>query len=1210
MSEFQESLIEIRKKIVNAIRKELMGPGSEVSYPDDEHELISENPVNRYSVGMLYPQETKYGVSESDAEDKIEEEIEEADIDSDTQSSEEDIPISDTIKKKSVGCDCDVENDDSDDDINKAQQNKPSSMGFTFFIDGDVNEISVYVEYAKYQIAKEDEIIIPCPVDNLYIPECLNSYIKYDPEKKTIQKLSSIKWRELDEVFERNAVEDPYLLDILRNLNQVYRNKKAYKREPFKEPITLEFGDKNFAKKALECARGYISGVKHAMNNGITGITVMLVNEETAKQGHIFQPRLTVESSMLSNRGFVSYNHLGTDAVLSEEEQSLDLLYRNKLVFGTGHGVSVDWDIQDGIGKIFTEFLPDFEVPKINLGLRKESEAEKSVNEICLSMKYLSDLHSATQEEKLTEVTAFLNAYGAWIDVLQNQSDHFEIKLQKTAQRHINLCRESFLRMKNGIDILKRNDMAWQAFSLANRAMFMQRIHGNLQATDHYPDDEELQQKLAELNYAKESDSDARWRPFQLAFLLMSVTSIVEATSVERDLVDLIWFPTGGGKTEAYLGLTALTIFYRRLSNPEHGGGTAVMMRYTLRLLTSQQFTRASTLICACEKIRQDEECKKFQNYALGTERITIGLWIGSQHIPNKNDGDKSAKYFYDKLTGTGDLKYRKDCFNKFQVLKCPWCGTKMVQDEPRRGEIKGKWGYKFHNNKHFYLSCPQEGCEFEKELPIQIIDEELYNNPPTLLFGTVDKFAIMAWKKDVRAFFGGDENDAPDLIIQDELHLIAGPLGTMVGIYETAIDYLCSHKGKKPKIVASTATIRQAAQQCRFLYNREVRQFPAQGLDAADSFFAKEIDTKDDFGRLYIGIMPSGKTKVMLQARATAVALQRIKELNCTDKELDQYYTLAIYFNSIKELGKASSVIADDVKDFIKRLTYRQIFKFNRPRTIGAPYELTSRVSTSGLNETLDKLEHAEYSKQNIAEKKYPVDVLLATNMISVGVDVSRLNIMFLQGQPKSVSEYIQASSRIGRKNPGIAIALYDSSKSRDRSHYEQFRAFHESFYKFVEPTGITPFSAPARDRALHAIILAGLRQSIGSLSADNSAGNIIDEDLDELTKDYMNFIYNRVKLQNSFNPAGMIDDSDVIRNEIEKFLTEWKKKADLSGDKLCYGDKYIYQNAPQDVSRMIKTFEDKGKDDAYFTLTSLRNVDKSVPVSVLIWEDEYGKN
>ena len=333
---------------------------------------------------------------------------------------------------------------------------------------------------------------------------------------------------------------------------------------------------------------------------------------------------------------------------------------------------------------------------------------------------------------------------------------------------------------------------------------------------------------------------------------------------------------------------------------------------------------------------------------------------------------------------------------------------------------------------------------------------------------------------------------------------------------------------------------------------------------------------------------------------------MQHVYQLDCPDDEKDQFYTLAIYFNSLRELGKASSVVADDVKDFIKRITFRQIVSRHSSRNIGSPYELTSRVSTSELNDTLDKLEHDTYSKENIEKKKYPVNVLLASNMISVGVDVSRLNLMFLQGQPKAVSEYIQASSRIGRKNPGLAVTLYDASKSRDRSYYEQFIPFHAAFYKFVEPTGITPFSAPARDRALHAVLLAGTRQSDLSLNADRDAPNVLLPDNEVNVKRFAEFLFARVREINSYNPEGMRDDSNRIKEELGTFIEEWENKAQLYED-LVYGDKFVGSSAPKGTHRLIKTFDDKTSDDAQRTLTSLRNVDKTVPVSVIVWEDEY---
>lgn len=1180
MDSFQKDLIELRKKIANALRAELMGPGSEVSYPDAEHELISEHPIDRYSVGILYPQNIRFGDNDAVKEDSDSTETEES--------------VNETLAEEECISQYKMHKDDAfDDEVNMAQQNKPSSMGFTLFTNSNLEVLNINVQYAKYVIANDDDIVIPYPNGNLFIPDCLRPYIEFDKENKTITKLQPIKWNNLQDIFEHNAIEDPELLDIIANLNKIFKSKHSYRRCPFSESITLNFSG-NKAYVALENVKGSITAVKHQVTDGVYSITIMFVNDERSfNSGHIFQPKINVSSSDNAELHFVNYNNFANISLLDDEEKSLDLLYRKKLVYGTGHGVSVDWNISnDGDGTIFTEFMPTYEVPKIDLGLRRETVEEKAVNEKSLSMKYLSDIDNTDKIMKISDMSQFIDCYGSWINRLQNEVDssEFPVRYKQVAGKHIAQCRESYNRMKNGLDILSHNDTVWKAFQLTNRAMFMQRVHGSFQKTDHYPDDEKWQQYMAELNYANISDKDCRWRPFQLAFLLMSINSIIDPSCEERDLVDLIWFSTGGGKTEAYLGLTAFTIFHRRLINPQNAG-TTVLMRYTLRLLTSQQFTRAATLICACEKIRKEEELNRFRRYNLGYDKITIGLWIGGDHIPNTNSDAMKA---FEKLKDSNWQKSK----NKFQVFKCPWCGTKMT------GERTRKVGYKFRNNKCFYLNCTQEGCEFELGLPIQIIDEELYKNPPTLLFGTVDKFAMMAWKKDIKALFGNGKNDAPDLIIQDELHLISGPLGSMVGIYETAIDYLCSCKGRKPKIIASTATIRQAMQQCRALYNRDVRQFPAQGLDSSDSFFAKEVPTEKDFGRMYLGVMPSGKTKVMLQARATAIALQYVHQLQCSDKHKDQFYTLAIYFNSLKELGKASSVVSDDVKDFIKRITYRQIVKQYSSRNIGMAYELTSRVSTSELNDTLERLENMVYSVQNIEDKKYPVNVLLASNMISVGVDVSRLNLMFLQGQPKSVSEYIQASSRIGRTNPGLAVTLYDASKSRDRSYYEQFEAFHGAFYKFVEPTGVTPFSLPARDRALHAVLLSGVRQSVEDLNVDGGACNI-SSSINKVAE-FAKFIYERAKEINTYNPLGMEDDSEQVRNELYEFIEEWKEKA-RKYDKLVYGDRYIVSDAPKDAHRVIKRFDDKNKDDAQKTLTSLRNVDKTVPVSVLVWEGEY---
>jgi len=684
-----------------------------------------------------------------------------------------------------------------------------------------------------------------------------------------------------------------------------------------------------------------------------------------------------------------------------------------------------------------------------------------------------------------------------------------------------------------------------------------------------------------------------------------------EETERDRNIVDIIWFPTGGGKTEAYLALTAFVIFYRRLKYPDASVGTAVLMRYTLRLLTSQQFSRASTLICACDRIRAELWNESRRRDTRWKESITIGLWIGGDHTPNKNTSyePKGAKEYYDRLVNTshGSLEHRNDYYNKFQVLTCPWCGASLVPPANAEGRNGSKWGYRTDDHGRFYIRCVRPGCPYEGRLPVQVVDEELYRTPPTLLFATVDKFAMIAWNKDVGNFFGlGTNNRAPELIVQDELHLISGPLGSIVGLYETAIDSLCSSKGVRPKIVASTATIRRAGDQCRHLYNRTVRQFPPSGLDASDSFFAKEAETNEKPGRLYVGVFPSGKTKAMLQTKVMSTLLQYVNMLDAEDNIKDQYWTLTAYFNSLRDLGKCSGLVDDDIKDFMKRLC-RRIATDRIIRQIAMADELTSRVPTTALVKCLKKLEKTTYSKENQEAKNYAVNVLLATNMISVGVDVDRLNLMTVVGQPKLTSEYIQATSRVGRKYPGLVCVLYDATKSRDRSHFEQFHAYHESFYRFVEPTSVTPFSQPALDRALHAVLVGLARHCDDSLYDDIDAQNFTKDFpfLDSIKKELLHRINSVFK----HSQSGEKIDLDIISAQIDAFFESWAARAEATpeADRLYYGQRFMTRLPGANEHRLLRPFGTwSNKDPANETLTSMRNVDQTLSSRMLIWEDE----
>jgi hypothetical protein len=347
------------------------------------------------------------------------------------------------------------------------------------------------------------------------------------------------------------------------------------------------------------------------------------------------------------------------------------------------------------------------------------------------------------------------------------------------------------------------------------------------------------------------------WRPFQLAFILLNLRSLVEKGSPDREIVDLLFFPTGGGKTEAYLGLAAFAIAHRRLAaSGVLGAGVTVIMRYTLRLLTLDQLARAAGVVCALELMRTDPaNVDANKRPLLGDWPIEIGLWVGSDASPNRlggrgDTGDDTA------VTRVRRFK-QKGGRAPAPIKACPWCGTPFSRQSfacvpndvaPKNLEIR----------------CANPACDFtgDRPLPLLSVDEPIYRRLPAFLIATVDKFAGLPWVGAAGAFFahvdrfepgvgfyGASEPsggqplfngwtlDPPDLIIQDELHLISGPLGTVAGLYETAIDRLSTRmqgsRRVRPKIVASTATVRRAAGQIRALFDREhTAVFPPPGIN------------------------------------------------------------------------------------------------------------------------------------------------------------------------------------------------------------------------------------------------------------------------------------------------------------------------------------------------------------------------------------------
>lgn len=819
-------------------------------------------------------------------------------------------------------------------------------------------------------------------------------------------------------------------------------------------------------------------------------ITVALVNTHnlpvTSKRDEIdeatfFQTSLKITaagSSLLIARPSKNIND--TDN-LDYDDAVSRLIYRNMKEFAVGHTCSAGWVLDNSntfAESIYTTWIPKTIVKSTNS--EGDDLFKKLINssENPLSSSWLSSSKGKVLATGLRKLT---NTYEEWIEQQTARIESLPCELQNQAKRHMEDCKLGLDRMNNSIDLLYKNKEAENAFRLANKAMLIQR------------------------RWAFPETADLIWRPFQLGFLLLSLTSVAIKEHPDREVMDLIWFPTGGGKTEAYLALSAFTLFYRRIryKGSDKGSGISILMRYTLRLLTTQQFQRAASLICACELLRSTASQRPLgtTKLNLGGSTFSIGLWVGEGSTPNRFENIDSGE-----TKGT----YK-------QLTQCPCCHSKLI------------WNV-ISSKKAVHVSCKNSHCDLSKlkTLPVWTVDTDIYRKKPSLIIGTIDKFAQIVRKKETGVLFGiNTQHDAPDLIIQDELHLISGPLGTMAACYEIAIDELCTRENHRPKVIGSTATIRRASEQIRALFNRETYQFPAPGIDFDNSGFAVLDDESP--GRLYIGLTTAGKSaKFSLQATC-ATLLQGANNDSLSDNERDPYWTLVAYFNSLRELGGALVLMQDDVpasmEEYSKRHNNEDI------REIYEITELTSRIDSSKIPEILSELEN----KYNSDEAH---DILLASNMISVGVDISRLGLMIVNGQPKGMAEYIQATSRVGRgKIPGLVVTLYNSAKTRDRSHFEAFSTWHNTLYRDVEASSVTPFASRARDRTLHGILVALVRHLIPTLQ---DSPKLSDESRARV-KELFSVITKRAK---QIDP----DEISGINEFLSEFVDEWDRKNPVS--------------------------------------------------------------
>ena len=798
-----------------------------------------------------------------------------------------------------------------------------------------------------------------------------------------------------------------------------------------------------------------------------------------------------------------------------------NLHYRDDHEFAVGHNISVAprIDANGHCHQISTTWLPQATVEKV---LPRVGELEAAG--LVLSMAELDRLASDGADPVQAALRPLFTAYTDWIEQQRATTDTLSKQQQATATELLQEASKQARRIERGIEALE-NEQVRLAFAIANRAMAAA-----------------ARQRFGVMRGQKPEDVLPQWRPFQLAFVLMNLVAMVEPTDADRDTIDLLFFPTGGGKTEAYLGLAAYTLVLRRL---RHGGsiesaGMAVLMRYTLRLLTLDQLGRASTLICALELERRNDP------KLLGQWPFEIGLWVGQSGTPNKlghkGDGDDNSARSRVLAWSGGDNK-------PIPIDNCPWCGTELGKaslNDDRPAVARGVFRLlpDADHPKELRVCCRNRQCRFsgDSTLPLVAVDEMLYQRLPAFVIATVDKFAALPWVGATGKLFGrvshvqpgkgfvgpSDGSDQagvllpqglepPDLIIQDELHLISGPLGSMGGLYEAVIDELCAREVEtangaqivRPKIVASTATVRRASQQMQALFGRSSTPavFPAPGPDRRDSFFSYTAPISAAAGRIYLGVSAPGRNikalllRVGLALMSTAQQLyaQAEKERKAREKSgadkgpnpVDPYMTFLGYFNTIKELGISRRLLEEEVTSLLT--TYDQRRRLNetkaryaRRKIANEPLELTSRVPTSEVSTTKARLE------LSFDNDKQRVDTALATNMISVGLDISRLGLMVMLGQPKTTAEYIQASSRVGRddQRPGLVVVLLNPNRPRDRSHYERFSYWHSVFYRDVEATSVTPWSSRALDRGLPAITVALARHLSPELTWAKNAG------------------------------------------------------------------------------------------------------------------------
>lgn len=927
------------------------------------------------------------------------------------------------------------------------------------------------------------------------------------------------------------------------------------------------------------------------------------------------------------------------------DEALAALQYRRDFCFASGHNVAVitggiEPDRPDRAHTLTTTWLPTAEVRRV----LPEPPSEAAT--VPMTMEALADL--AQSEQIIAKLQPMVKAYRHWI---ARQPTHpiEDPALNETAKNLCSQAQDCADRIEAGIQLLS-DPLVREAFRTMNGVMARAQRQRSAFSSQVPPE-----------QMGKASGTRAPgWRFFQLAFVLMNLPGLAAPQSergrIDRDTVELLFFPTGGGKTEAYLGLAAFTLVHRRLAHPGiESAGVTVLMRYTLRLLTLDQLGRAATLICALE-LERLERAKGAHPYQLGDWPFEIGMWVGKAATPNKLGGPGDPD---DKCTHAVLNRWKKRGGERpIPIETCPWCNRPLQPEgfhllppkKPERLEIYCREPRTPEAKQEFSHMGP---CPFHKAVPLPVlaVDEQIYRRLPCFLIATIDKFAALPWVGKtsslfgtvshyqlptgaaVAGFWGPAEKTTglkipngrllpPELVIQDELHLISGPLGTLAGLYEAVIERLMrpTPDAPPPKIIASTATVRRAEAQIKALFGRgQARVFPPPGPERDDNFFSRTVPDPNQ-ARLYAGISAPGRNLKGVLLRSylgLMAAAQKAWDENKgmgANNPADPYMTLLGYFSNLKELGVTRSILEDELgaqlEDFAtnRDLNMEGVENpFASRKRPEMPEELTSRVSTARISVTKDRLSKPYVDKERL-------DVALATNMISVGLDISRLGLMVVLNQPKTAAEYIQATSRVGRQlspNPdknksGLVLVLLNPNRPRDRSHFELFPYWHQTFYRHVEATSCTPFASRALDRGLPGVVVAMARHTETQLAPPKGA----------MAADALQRIKEQIAaaLQSRCIATGAADDGHSqllpteVRNQVIDLMEAWWKLTQQPEAKLQY---WTYEDkgagagllhTPLDTDALYA-----GEGYRQFTTNwSLRDVEPSVPIRLVNFREE----